>query len=162
MHELPDVSEGYRSPSDPLLARIEALEVENRVLREITSDMISRAQPRPVLTYFRLERIVHDDSLVRFYTGFGSYELILAFFEFLGPSVDHLNYWGSKQRSGEKRREMKLDPINQLFLCLLKLRLNIKERDLAPSACPGMKKIVSIDTNSLVSITATKVLLTPT
>ena len=89
--------------------------------------MISRAQPRPVLSYFRLECIVHDHSLVRFYTGFGSYELLLAFFEFLGPFVDHLNYWGSKQRRGEKRRHMKLDPINQL----VKLRLNIKERDLA-------------------------------
>jgi len=40
---------------------------------------------------FRLENIKHDDKLVHFYTGFQSYETLLAFYEFLGPSVDNLN-----------------------------------------------------------------------
>ena len=64
-----------------------------------------------------------------FYTGFSSYEVFLCFFEFLGPSVHSLRYWGNKSDSKGKRK--KLDPINQLFLTLIKLRQNPKERDLA-------------------------------
>ena len=37
---------------------------------------------------------MHDDSLVKLYTGFPSFELLVAFYKFLGLSVDHLNYTG--------------------------------------------------------------------
>ena len=130
VHELPDISEGHSCPpGEPslldraLLARIESLEAENKMLHQIVN---SRPQPPS----FRLEHIAHDDSLIKFYTGFGSYDHLLTFYDFLGPSVNQLNYWGVKERTAE-RREMKLDPINQLFLSLVKLRLNLKERDLA-------------------------------
>ncbi len=43
------------------------------------------------------ECLRHDDKLVQFYTGFTSFTLFLAFFELLGPAVDHLSYWGSKE-----------------------------------------------------------------
>ena len=41
-----------------------------------------------------------------------------------------LHYWGGKGTS-QRKRSTKLDPLNQLFLTLIKLRLNLKERDLA-------------------------------
>ena len=104
-----------------LLARIEALEAENNHLRA------SLKQPR----YFRLEDIQDNDRLIRFYTGFGSYVVLVAFFEFLGPVVHELNYWGTKQRPRQRHPHCKLDPKNQLFLMLLKLRLNLKVEDLA-------------------------------
>ena len=69
-----------------LLARIEVLEAEN-----------ARLKSEPQKAHFRLEDIKHDDNLVRFYTGFVSYTIFIAFFEFLGPVVNHLNYWGSKE-----------------------------------------------------------------
>jgi len=52
--------------------------------------------------YFRVEQIQNDDNLFQFYTGFISYEVLLAFYEFLGPVVNKLNYWGTKERTGKR------------------------------------------------------------
>lgn len=38
-----------------------------------------------------------NDDLVGFYTGLISYEVLLTFFECLGPSVNELRYWGGKE-----------------------------------------------------------------
>ena len=103
-----------------LVARIESLEAENRSLHL----KLVNNKPR----YFRLQDISNNDSLVRFYTGFYTYETLLTFYDFLGPSVNSLTYWGSK--STKTKRQMKLDPLNQLFMTLMKLRLNVRERDL--------------------------------
>ena len=104
-----------------LLARIEFLEQENMSLKH----SLETATQKP----FRIEDIAHDDRLVRTYTGFPSYVLLLAFYAFLGPAVDHLKYWGTKGCSNH--RQKKLNPLNCLFLTLIKLRLNLTEQDLA-------------------------------
>ena len=70
-----------------LVARIEALEAENKALRHKLSSQ--------KLKHFRSENITSNDSLVRFCTGFRSYEILVLFFEFPGPSVNDLHYWGS-------------------------------------------------------------------
>ena len=106
-----------------LLARIEALEMEVHTLE----NKLSQKKP----SHFRLENISCNNSLVSFYTGFQTYDLLLAFYEFLGPSVNKLTYWGSDSNKSDKRRKMKLDPINQLFLALIKQKLNLPHRDLA-------------------------------
>ena len=49
--------------------------------------------------------MANSNYLVSFYTGFQTYELLLAFYEFLGPSVNKLTYWGSKHnKSGKKKK----------------------------------------------------------
>lgn len=83
------------------------------------------------VTYFRIGDIAADDSLVMFYTGFTSYEILLSVFDFLGPSVHQLTCWGSSDNRISHRRRKKLDPLNQLFLTLVKLRLNLRVKDLA-------------------------------
>ena len=70
-----------------LLARIEALEAENHSLKRQLKESTVKRQ------YFKIEHIRHDDKLVRFYTGFISYMVFQAFFEFLGPVVNEPNYW---------------------------------------------------------------------
>ena len=46
--------------------------------------------------------------------------------------MNELNYWGSKKKTSKKRRrKCKLDPQNQQFLTLVKLKLNLKFQDLA-------------------------------
>ena len=141
VHELPvdDESDssslpaGLQSCSHPqtevlintaLLARIEYLEAENAQLKKECS---------PTTAYFRIEQVKRDDLLIRFYTGFITYpyQIFLAFFNFLGPVVHKLNYWGSKEGSRIWNRRRKLDPENQLFMTLVKLRLNLKTKDLA-------------------------------
>ena len=74
--------------SHALVSRIEVLEAENDLLRSQSREK----------HYFRLEDIQHDDKLVSFYTGFVSFMVLAAFFDFLGPVVNHLNYWGEKEK----------------------------------------------------------------
>ena len=41
----------------------------------------------------RISSVEYDDKMIQFYTGFASYKLLKACFDFLGPAVDNLNYW---------------------------------------------------------------------
>ncbi len=88
-----------------LVARIEALEAENKMMKNHLCSQKTK--------HFRLEDIRDNDKLIHFYTGFDSYETLFAFFEFLGDAVNSLSYWGTKPSVGRRRR-MKLDPFNQL------------------------------------------------
>ena len=106
-----------------LLARIEYLEAENAKLKSVCSQDSKK--------YFRIEDIKDDDKLVCFYTGFISFKVFQAFFEFLGPAVEHLKYWGEKDGTRERNRLRRINPTNQLFLTLIKLRLNLKMKDLS-------------------------------
>ena len=99
-----------------LFAHIEVLEVENAQLKT--------GKQQKVKSQFRLEDVQNDDKMFRFYTGFISFIVFLAFFEFLGPVVEKLNYWDSKEGERQRYRTRKLDSKNQLFLTLVKLRLN--------------------------------------
>ena len=65
-----------------LLAHINALEAETRQLNATLASQ--RAIP------WRTSCIANNDELIRFYTGFVSYEVLLAYYEFLGPSVHQL------------------------------------------------------------------------
>ena len=56
----------------------------------------------------------------------------MAFFEFLGPSVSNLTYWGEeKRKKPQKARKRSLDAIDEFFLTLMKLKLNLRNLDLA-------------------------------
>ena len=66
-----------------------------------------------------------------FYTGFKSYVVFLPFFQFLGPAVNKLNYWGSEVTSRKQQCSMKLSPMDQLVMTLMKLGLNLKVLDLS-------------------------------
>ena len=124
IHELPEQNSDKES-STALAARVELLEAETTYLR-------SQIGSNKVPLYFRIEQISGDSAFVRFYTGFASYSLLLNFFEFLGPAVYQLNYWGDKTRKTNWRRKiMPLSPLNQFFLTLMKLKLNLRMLDLA-------------------------------
>lgn len=69
--------------SKALLSRIELLESENKKLQ------LDLKCQKP--KFFRIENISHNE-LVRFYTGFSSFEILQALFEFLGPGVSNLTY----------------------------------------------------------------------
>ena len=85
VNELPGSSgmqpEECRVINQALLTHLELLESEKK-----------KTDSKKDKQYFRIEDIQHDDKLVQFYTGFTSFALFLAFFELLGPAVNHLNY----------------------------------------------------------------------
>ena len=64
-----------------LTARIEYLESQNSLLK----------QQLVITKPLRLANIQHNNKLVSFYTGFSSYEVLLLFYEFLGPAVNICN-----------------------------------------------------------------------
>lgn len=108
VHELPDYDGGRDALVDiALTARIEMLESEVHHLKD-DNHMKTR--------FFQLEKIAQSDSLIRFYTGFTSYEIMLAFYEYLGPAVHKLRYWGeSDRKTSRQMKNPKLDLLNQLF-----------------------------------------------
>ena len=101
-----------------LLAGIDFLESENASLKKDKIEIQSSQN------FFNIEQLHNNDELVHFYTGFFTYSLFLSFYQFLGPAVNNLNYWGSKEGTRVRQRTRKVSPINQLFLTLVKLRLS--------------------------------------
>ena len=65
-----------------LLSRIELLEAENKDLKSKLSKMSRKT--------FSVEDVAGNDDLVKLYTGFTTYSVFLAFYEFLGLSVMNL------------------------------------------------------------------------
>ena len=103
---------------------MEYLEAKTKYLR---TEFDTRKAP----FLFRIEQIAANDSLVKFYTGFASYILFLNFFKFLGQAVHRLTYWGDTDRKTTRRRKnTALTPLNQYFLTLVKLQLNLQVKDI--------------------------------
>lgn len=82
---------------------------------------------------FNIESIKHDDKAILFYTGFPSYTLLLTCFNFLGPAAAVLCYdkKGNDTEASFVGRPRLLTPINEFFLTLCRLKLGLKEQDLA-------------------------------
>ena len=104
-----------------LLDRINELELE---IKEIDRQ---RSKQK-----FRIMNIKDDDSQVLYYTGFKSYDVFKAFFDYLGPAVNYLCYSSDKITSRKKnRRHRTLPPIEECFLTLVRLRTGLTEQDIA-------------------------------
>ena len=88
---------------------------------------------------FSIERVKDDDKLVSFYTGFSSYLMFLACFNFLKRSAEVMRGWkgsatcpGDVDQHGQKPgRKSKLSLEEQFFLVMVRLRLGLFEVDLA-------------------------------
>ena len=76
--------------------------------------------------------IRNDSNKLKFYTGFSTFATLMVCFNFLGSSVNKLNYWSSgTEEKGNKGRPRILSPLNEFFLTLVHLRVGILEQDLA-------------------------------
>ena len=80
---------------------------------------------------FCIENIANDDPLITFYTGFPSYDSLKVCYEYLGPGVNDLKYWGSNNQDIGHGRKRLLSNFNEFFLVLVRLRLGLFEKDLA-------------------------------
>ena len=78
-----------------LLSRIELLEAENKDLKSKLSKLSKKTS---------VEDVAGNDELVKLYTGFTTYSVFLAFYEFLGPSVNELAYRGVSQCAQKRKR----------------------------------------------------------
>ena len=105
--------------SDDLPAVIEELKGKVMGLEEIIA-----------ASKFCIENIANDDPLITFYTGFPSYDSLKACYEYLGPGVNDLKYWGSNNQDIGHGRKRLLSNFNEFFLVLVRLRLGLFEKDL--------------------------------
>ena len=91
---------------------------------------------------FAVSTIGHDDRKVAFYTGFPTYNDFMACFRYLGPAVSNLVYWSSNSQKQESSgtplrskapsgRARRLQPVDEFFMTLVRLRLGLLEQDLA-------------------------------
>ncbi|KAK2557025.1 hypothetical protein P5673_020874, partial [Acropora cervicornis] len=72
-----------------------------------------------------------DDDIF-FYTGFQSYNALIAFWNFVKPCSESLLSWNrARAKTKEKQRKREIQPIDQLWMFLTKVRLGLFERDLA-------------------------------
>lgn len=128
LHDLPTVSkedeEAYILLNTGLLAKIEALESENRDLR---AKLLQATNGQSIFT---ATNFASNDNMIKLYTGFPSYEAFLSFFDFLGPAVYELTYWGEKGYTRKQSRKCKLSSFDQFFLTMVKLRLSLHNKDL--------------------------------
>ena len=67
-----------------------------------------------------IDNILKDDSKAQFYSGFPSKEHLQICFEFLGPTVNHLQYWKANniKRSQRKKcgHQRRLSPLEEFFV----------------------------------------------
>jgi len=88
------------------------------------------------LRYFDIEEMLQDSDQLKFYTRLTSAQF-MCLWNFLGPSVNKLQYWNADvelpERSPSKRPgpKRKMTPKNELFLTLMRLRMGYLHEDLA-------------------------------
>ena len=108
---------------------------KHRILSTAMQDEITVLRQNVASSLFWLSNIEHDDRKVQFYTGFPNYRTLKACYDFLGPAVNSLHYWGSNRsvtmRKNLGGRNRSLPPMEEFFLILVRLRLGLFEKDLA-------------------------------
>lgn len=82
---------------------------------------------------FGITRFSFDNDLIEFYTGFPSYQLFLAFFDLLKPSVLHMKsvYYNKIDEFSVRGRPKCMEPIDELFMFLCRLKSGFLSEDLA-------------------------------
>ena len=100
-------------------------------LIEQLKESVMNLEAKLASSKFCIENISTDDQEVTFYTGFPNYICLKACYDYLGPAVNDLKYWGSKDKDAGRGRSRSLSSFNEFFLVLVRLRLGLLEKDLA-------------------------------
>ena len=156
-----DQSSSLPSPvEEPVNATVQALKAENELLKkclhqlktaneELTND-VSKQGKLAEARRFCFENIQDSDDDVLFYTGLPSSGVFYQLFQYLSPEGIRVNIvyrataqnWAANKQTDpanapwretklSQGRPPKLSQVNELFLTLVRLRLNLKEHDLA-------------------------------
>lgn len=94
---------------------------------------IAELQSRLSIEKFGVNRFTDDDGKINFYTGFPTYASFVSFFNFVQPNASNMRsaYYAPSPTLSLKGRPRTLMLIDELFLFLIKLRLNLFEEDLS-------------------------------
>ena len=136
-HEIEDEPPTPQDRISELEQLVENLEQTCEKQQEEISDLKGKVEQ----CSFSIDHIKNNDGDIELYTGFSNYGTFKAFYDYLCPACERLQYIGSwnTTKTTEKCGPMRekcgpmrtLSPEEELFLCLVRLRLGLLERDLA-------------------------------
>ena len=119
---------------------------------EAKSLEVPKAREKEYVFMFGLERFSKSPDDIHFYTGFPDYETLLEFWKYIEPSASNLTYYSSVRDTTQMNADdifpylntpgkklpgrnvgaqRNLQPIDEFWLFLTRLRLGLFERDLA-------------------------------
>lgn len=120
---------------------------ENEHQSEDLAEVVADLKCELALSKFCIERFKNSDDDIFFYTGFPNYNTLMVFWEYVKPCAESLISWNLARSKSEenftasfpylhevdKKRERRrsIDPIDQLWMFLTRIRLGLFERDLA-------------------------------
>ncbi|XP_002738809.1 uncharacterized protein LOC100367476 [Saccoglossus kowalevskii] len=136
IQSIPEMNDASTQTDRSQDADIVALKIENLCLKNELMDLKSKKNNSSKKKHFSVEDVSDDDVKCKFYTGLTWLQL-LCLWDFLGRATNKLSLWSRpmkhneespSKRPGPKR---KLEPMNELFLTLVRLRLGLLHSDLA-------------------------------
>ena len=124
---------------DSLQRKVESLQHDiTCLLSERSAVMQAKlADEAKVKHDFCLDRFKCDDKKIRYYTGFVTYGMLMACFNFLLPSAKEMRTWQGKRTPTSERNSDKSGPKSkiplqeQFFMVMVRLRLGLNVEDLA-------------------------------
>ena len=94
-------------------SQMSSTQTESTVSYSDASTMTDDKDDESVVTPFSIEQIKDDDKMIRFYTGFPSFHLLMICFKFLGSAVSSLSYGDHLKLA--KGKAHKLSALNEFF-----------------------------------------------
>ena len=131
---------------------VEELAREKSETADWLEEELARAKQREYIFMFGLERFSSSPTDINFYTGFPDYQTLMEFWKYVGPNASRLTYHsyvrdtmqvdmddvfpylnGTERKfpSSSVGAQRSLQPIDELWLFLTRIRLGLFERDLA-------------------------------
>ena len=83
------------------------------------------------ISKFGLERFSTDNDAIKFYTGFVSYQHIKCFYEKVVSDAEKISYCYASGERESRPDSRQMQPIHDMFMMRVPLRLGLFERDLA-------------------------------
>ena len=133
---IPCKKQKNEEPPSPSETAREEIERHEEQIAWLQADVLRLEEVQILLSQrFCLKRFEGSDLDIQFYTGLPSYPVFMCLYRYLEPLLCHLRLCRSGIKSTstqtDKPRARALQPIDELFLVLIRLRLGLLEQDLA-------------------------------
>ena len=131
-----------RHSMDMITSTLVLKQQQKRCLKQLTEQRIRDLEAALEKTSLSVRFQLKPDNLIRFYTGFPSYQVLVTTFFFLRPTAEKVYSWSQMKRLRNKDsteidklrhalRACKLNLFDQFVLCLQKLRVGTLNHVLA-------------------------------
>ena len=102
------------------------INARDKRIEELESEVVSMR-----VEVFGLQRFACSDSDILFYTGLPTYSILMSIFKYIEPLLSQLNYCPELTSEYIRGRHRALQPVDEFFMVLVRLRLALLEKDLA-------------------------------